>query len=169
AWLAVQRDWRGAARLAALAVVPFGIFQLALWGWFGQLGIGSGGDLSTPFEIIPFMGLWRIGAVNPPALALFAAIFGPMVVAPSVWGIAAALRRLWRRDYALAVFVLAANAAIIPFTPFSTFREPLGLTRLATGLVMAVVLYGAHARSRRVLNYSYFWLAALALVLNDLV
>ncbi len=167
AWLAARHDWRGAARLIAVAVLPFALFQLLILGWFGRLGVGSGGDLSTPFEIIPYLGLLRVGAVNPRALALLGVIFGPMIVLPSLWGIIASLRRMWRRDYALAVFALAANAGIIAFTPFSTFREPLGITRLATGLVMAVVLFGAHVRSRRALNYSLFWLAALVLLLND--
>ena len=167
AWQASRRDWRGAARLGAFTLLPFAAFQLLLLHWFGRLGLASGGDLSTSFEVIPYVGLLRIGTINPAALALFAAIFGPMVVLPSLWGIVASLRRLWRRDFALPVFALAFNAGLIPFTPFSTFREPLGLTRLATGLVMAVVLFGAHRRSRRVLNYSLFWLAALALILND--
>jgi hypothetical protein len=167
AWLALHGDWRGVARLAAVAVLPFAAFQLCLLAWFGRVGLGSGGDLSTPFEIIPFMGLLRIGAINSRALALFAAILGPLVVWPTVWGLVAAARRLWQRDFSLAAMALAANAGFIPFTPFSTFREPLGMLRLATGLVMALVLFGAYRRSRRVLNYSVLWLAALAFLIND--
>jgi hypothetical protein len=63
--------------------------------------------------------------------------------------------------------VLASNAAFIALTPFSTFREPLGLIRLATGLVLATVLYAAQTDSRRVLNYSLLWLAALALAVRE--
>ena len=168
-WLAARREWPALFRLAALTLLPFGVFQWMLLRWFGRLGLGSGGLLATPFEIIPYMGLWRIGLISLPALALFSAILVPLVVLPSLWGLAASLRRLWRRDWSLPVLVLAANAAFIPFTPHSTFREPLGMARLSVGLVLATLYFGARyaSHSPRALNYSAFWLAGLALLLND--
>lgn len=143
------------------AAAPFGFFQLLLLRWFGAPGLASGGYLATPFEIIPLMGLWRIGAVSLAALALFLVIFGPLIVFPSLAGVALAARRLWARDFSQPVLTLAVNAGFILFTPSSTFREPLGLIRLAVGLVLSVILFGAHAQSKRVLNYSLFWIAAL--------
>ena len=166
-WLAVRQSWPGVLRLGALTFLPFGVFQLLIRQWFGRFGLGSGGYLATPFEVIPYMGLWRIGAVSLAALALFAIIFIPMVVLPSLWGVFASLRRLWARDLSLPVLVLAANAAFIPFTPHSTFREPLGLVRLIVGFVLATLYFGAYVRSKRVLNYSVFWLTSLALLFND--
>ena len=65
-----------------------------------------------------------------------------------------------------AVLALGANAVLIAVLPFSTFREPLALVRLATGLVLSTVLFGAHVHSRRVLNYSLFWMAALVLLVR---
>jgi len=165
--LFVLRPWPSALGLSSFSLLPFAAFQLFLYQAFGSLGLTSGGYLATPFEIIPYMGLWRIGLVSLPALALLAAIFVPLVVLPSLWGISAALRRLWQRDFSAAVCALAANAGFIPFTPFSTFREPLGLIRLATGLVLATVLYGAHTNSKRVLNYSLLWLAGLVFLLKE--
>jgi hypothetical protein len=166
-WLGARRDWRSVVRLSAVALVPFAVFQGLLWGWFGQPGLGSGGLLATPFEVIPFMGLWRIAAVSLPAFALFAAIFVPMLVLPCAWAIVASLRRMLQRDWGLPVLALAANAALLPFTPFSTFREPLGMTRLMVGFVLSTLYFGAYTRSRRVMNYAVFWLAALVMLLND--
>ena len=60
-----------------------------------------------------------------------------------------------------------ANAALIVVLPFSTFREPLALVRLASGLVLSTLLFGAHANSRRVLNYSLFWSVALVLIVRS--
>ena len=51
--------------------------------------------------------------------------------------------------------------------PFSTWREPLAMARVAVGLVAATLLYGARRRSRRVLTFSLFWLATLALLVNE--
>jgi hypothetical protein len=152
-------SWRGAVWLAAAA--PFGLFQLLLLRWFGAPGLASGGYLATPFEFIPLMGLWRIGAVSLAALALFLVIFGPLMVFPSLAGLVLAARRLWARDFSHPVLALAVNGGFMLFTPSSTFREPLGLIRLAVGLVLSMILFGAYAQSRRMLNYSLFWIAAL--------
>ncbi len=163
---ALNRRWRAVGALL-LAALPFALLQLLLLRWYGGLGIATGGFMATPLEVIPYNGLWRIAAVSVPAFILLFVIFGPMVVLPSVWGVLTALRRLRAADFAPMVLVLGANAGFIALTPFSTFREPLGLIRLATGLVLATVLYAAQFGSRRVLNYAWLWLAALALIVQE--
>ena len=67
------------------------------------------------------------------------------------------------------ITVLLAQAAALPFLPFSTWREPLAMARLAVGLVAATLLYGAQRRSRRVLTFSLLWLATLALLVDESV
>ena len=165
-WAILARRWNFLFPLSWF-LIAFAIFQFLLFRWFGAIGLTSGGYLATPFEWVPFLGLWRVGVVSREALALLGVIFGPLVVVPSLWGIGAAARRLWQRDVSPAVLALATNATAIAFTPFSTFREPLGLVRFAAGLVLATVLFGAHVKSRRVLNYSMFWLSALALIIQE--
>jgi len=165
-WAVLHKHWR-ALSYYLLAALPFAVFQGLLWRWFGALGLASGGYLATPFEWLPYMGLWRIATVSVPALVLLAVLLVPLIVAPSVWGLIAAVSRVARRDLAPVVWALGANAALLVVAPFSTFREPLGIIRLATGLVLATVLFGAHVRSRRVLNYSLFWLAALAFAIRE--
>ncbi len=164
-WAALARQ-RPALLALGLAQLPFVIWQVVLWRWFGAPGLASGGWMATPFEWLPYMGLWRIAAVSVPAFFLLAAISLPIGVLPSVWGLAAAAGRLLQRDFSPAVLALGANAALIAVLPFSTFREPLALVRLATGLVLATILFGAHIGSRRVLNYSLFWTAGLFLLVS---
>jgi hypothetical protein len=166
AWAALHRRWHALATLS-LAAAPFGVLQALLMRWFGASGLATGGYLATPLEPIPYMGLWRVATISLPAFLLLLAIFGPMIVLPSAWGIQTVLRRVWARDFTPLVLALGANAGFLALTPFSTFREPLGLIRLASGLVLATVLYGAQTRSRRVLNYSLLWLAALALAVRE--
>lgn len=155
-----QRVWLIAGGLG------FALWQGVLWATFGEVGIGSGGALSTPFEFVPLMGFARIGTVSPAVLGLFLVIFGPTIIVPALWASAASLRRLAAFRPDPEAWALLLNAAVIVFVPFSTAREPLGLVRLATGLVLAALLFAAAHGLRRVLNYSLFWISLLALLLR---
>jgi hypothetical protein len=163
------RDARRLLSLATLSVLSFVVWQIALWLWFGSIGLGSGGCKGTPFELIPFMGVWRILPLNPTVFVIFLLFLGPWVMFPAVWGIIASAREVLRRNWHPYVWALGANAIIIPFTPFSTFREPVAMLRFCCGLVLATLLFGGLIRtaSRRVLNYSWFWLAMLAFLIKD--
>ncbi len=166
-YLALERRWRQGIEMGLTVGVPFAIWQGVLWAWLGQPGVGSGGEMATPFEPIPFGGLIRVAAVSLPAFWLLLAIEGPLFVLPAVWGVVAPLRDLVQGLRHPWVTVLLAQAAVLPFLPHSTWREPLAMARLASGLVAATLLYGGLRRSRRVLRWSTVWLATLALVLNE--
>lgn len=161
------RDLRRLLSLTALSVLSFVVWQAALWFWFGSMGLGSGGCKGTPFELIPFMGVWRIFSLNPAVFAIFLLFLGPWVMFPAVWGIVASAREVLRRNWHPYVWALGANAVIIPFTPFSTFREPVAMLRFCCGLVLAALLFGGLVKSRRALNYSWFWLAMLVFLIKD--
>lgn len=165
--LLVERRWREALQLGVIAALPFAAWQGVLWAWLGQPGIGSGGAMATPFEVVPFGGLWRVATVSWPVFWLLLGLLGPLFVLPTVWALAAAGRDLWRGRRHPWVWVLLAQAAVLPFLPFSTWREPLAMARLGSGLVAATLLYGALRRSRRVLNWSMVWLATLALLIDE--
>ncbi|RMF49888.1 MAG: hypothetical protein D6749_12015 [Chloroflexota bacterium] len=156
-WL--SRERRAALLIGLGAVVPFLAWQAFLWHWLGSLGIGSGGVGATPFEIVPYNGIWRIFGfgITPTALAL-AAIPMLMGMLPSLWALWRSGRDLWRGKWTLYSLILFANAAIIPFTPRSTFAEPFGLARFLPALVFSTLLYAAHSRLRRPLRYSSLWL-----------
>lgn len=159
------RQWRSVAYLSA-AGVAFAAWQIALYRAFGAFGLGSGGAMATPFEWIPFMGLWRIGSVSWAALGLFVVIFGPTIVMPSVWGAIASARALWSQRASAEGWALLLNSASIAFLPHSTFREPLGLVRFACGLVLATLLFSSSREALRPLRYALFWIALLAMLLN---
>jgi hypothetical protein len=154
-----RRRWDRAALLAAVALLPFGLFQGWLWLVFGEPGIASGGDMATPFEIIPYLGLLRIGAYSIGYLLAMLVVFGPTIVLPSLWGIWNGVKCWTAGEKSVLVFALLCNALSIPILPFSTFRETGGLLRFACGLVLAVILFAARYKKRRVLKYSLGWLA----------
>ncbi len=166
-YLALERRWREAVGLGLVVGLPFAIWQGVLWVWLGSPGVGAGGAMATPFEWLPFAGLLRVAAVSWPVFWLLLAIEGPLFVLPTVWALIVSLRALLRGRRHPWVTVLLAQAAVLPFLPFSTWREPLAMARLAIGLVAATLLYGAWRRSRRVLIFSLFWLATLALLVNE--
>ncbi|MBE9471547.1 MAG: hypothetical protein IMY75_05530 [Chloroflexi bacterium] len=166
-YLALRHRWREAVGLGLAVGLPFAAWQGVLWVWLGTPGVGAGGAMATPFEWLPFAGLLRVATVSWPAFWLLLAVEGPLFVLPIVWALIASVRDLLRGWQHPWVAVLLAQAAVLPFLPFSTWREPLAMARLATGLVAATLLYGALRRSRRVLVFSLAWLATLALLANE--
>ena len=145
----------------------FALWQAWLWWTFGSPGIGSGGDMATGFEWIPFMGLLRIGTESLPALALFLVILGPSIVFPTIWALASSLKLLWDGAKDATAMALFTNSMVLLFIPYSTFREPLGIVRMATGLVLAVVLFAVQYKRKKILNYAMFWIAMLVMLLNS--
>jgi hypothetical protein len=155
------------ALVFVLAAAPFAIFQLLLLRWFGAIGLASGGAGATAFEWVPFMGLMRVAGVSLPAFVVLSFILVPLIVAPAVWALAAALRQFWKGRWEPVIVALVANGALIVVAPFSTFREPLGIIRLATGLVLATILYAGQVRSRRGELLALVWLSSLALLVHE--
>jgi hypothetical protein len=145
----------------------YGIWQFGLYLSFGSFGIGSGGAMATPFEVIPFMGLWRIGMESLPVLGLFLVIFGPTIVLPTIWALVASIRALFNRQIGINSWSLLFNAMVVVVLPFSTFREPLGLVRIATGVVLATTCFAAEYSILRALNYGMFWIALLFILVNS--
>lgn len=145
----------------------FAVWQVWLWGFFGAPGLVSGGAMATPFEWIPLMGLWRIGAVSLPVLGLFLFLFGPTIVIPAVWGVVVSVKTFLQGRKPEESFVLLAMSSVIFFLPFSTFREPLGLLRFATGLVFAVIFFSTRQGWKKPLNIGLFWTAMLAILVNQ--
>lgn len=163
-YLLSQKHIKTALAFGAITLLPFAVWQIILYQHFGMFGINSGGAMATPFEIIPFAGVVRIITESPPEarpglLAIFGAILVPFVIVPTLW----ALWRCWKDwpDWSPYTFLLFANAIIMPFVPFSTYREPLGILRFIVGLQIAVILYAAEQRRFRALRNSTIWMLTL--------
>lgn len=154
----LERRWHEAGGLALIALLPYALFQAWLWLAFGQLGLGSGGNMATPFEVVPFMGLLRIGTESLVYLAAMLVVFGPAVILPVVWGLWRAAKSFLAGERNVLVLAVGLNALAIVFLPYSTFRETGGLLRFACGLALALLLYAGRYRSGRALRYSFLWL-----------
>jgi len=161
-YFVLNRRWWDAIRLGLIVGIPFVGWQTILYAWLGQFGVSSGGALATPFEIIPYNGVWRIAVEGGVIVFLVLGILViPTAVLPSVWALWRTLRDLKHREWSGYACLLFANAAIMPFVPFSTYREFLGILRFIPGLVLTVLLYAAHYKLRRPLVYSTLWIVLL--------
>ncbi|MCB0208391.1 MAG: hypothetical protein KDJ52_03650 [Anaerolineae bacterium] len=160
-----QRMWGWTFRLG-LAAIPFVIYQFFLWGWLGSFGVGSGGAGATPFSPVPLAGWLAIAGVSVGAFLIISLVVGPMSILPSIAGLWLSLRTLWWRQLHPFVLCLLLNSVVVLFLPTSTFREPVAMLRLTMGLMAAMLLFGAWRRSRRILNYSVFWIFTNVLLIN---
>jgi hypothetical protein len=166
-FLLARRQWRHVAGLALGVGLPFLAWQGVLWTWLGRPGLGSGGAGATGWEVLPYRGLWSVGTIDLRVLALLALVMVPLAVIPSLLSVWAVGRDLWQGRWHPFTTVLLANALAMLFLPQSTYREPLAMLRLTTGLVIGTILYGACRRSRRVLNYTLLWLASLVFLTKE--
>jgi hypothetical protein len=166
-YYALEKRWTDAIRLALVVGIPFGLWQLYLYDWLGAFGIGSGGAGGTSFEIIPYNGIWRIAYDDKGSLAAFVLLgilFIPSVMLPSVWGLWATIREFREGKYHLYTCLFFATLAIMPFVPFSTYREFIGIYRFIVGMVMMHILYCGLRYQGRPLVYSTLWLVLLFIV-----
>ncbi len=152
-----HRQWRSAAVIALVVGVPFAAWQAVLRLWLGAWGIGSGGANATPFEIVPFGGIWQLVSYDLRVFLIFGVLAILIALVPTVWALWRVFRDLRANRQHPYVYLLLANALVLPFLPFSTYREPLGLFRFLVGLVICVLLYAAWSKARRALRYSTLW------------
>ncbi len=157
-----QRRWITGVLFGAMTSLPFSLWQGVLTIQFGIPGIGSGGAMATSFELIPFMGFIRI--LTEGGLSVFlilGTLLIPGVILPTLWSLWQGIGELHQGQRHPYIFLLLANAAVMPFVPFSTYREPLGMLRFIIGLVIGVVLYAAWRHRPRALRYSTLWIISL--------
>ncbi len=164
-YLLYQRRWGIVTLFGAVVLLPFAAWQLVLYDQLGEFGIGSGGALATNFEPIPFMGIIRI--LTEGGIAIFAVlgiILLPFVLFPILWGLQKCWRDYRQNKWSFYTMLLFANAAVMLFVPFSTYREPLGILRFIVGLQIAVILYAAERRNIRALRNSTIWFVTILFV-----
>jgi hypothetical protein len=150
--------------ISILPGIVYAFWQVWLYSRFGTFGLASGGAMATSFEWIPYGGFFRIGTAGTKVLILFIVIFGPSIILPNLWGTLVSSLQIFRGFQSYENWALLLNTLFITFLPFSTFREPLGLLRVSTGMVLAIVLFAAHHTLRRPLNFGMFWMSFLILL-----
>ncbi len=159
----ITRRWSAAMRLTLIVGIPFALWQFILLLTLGSLGIGSGGEGATGFELIPFGGYMRIFTESGGSWRVFlvmSAYIFPSVILPTLVGGWAVVRDLWQQAWQSDTLLLLLNLLVMVTLPFTTFGEPLGLLRVMLGLILSYLIFAARRfRNTRALKYSWLWLA----------
>lgn len=164
---ALRAGWRAAKTRwsAGLPLLVIALWQAWLWRTFGQPGLGTGGAGASGFEVVPYLGLLRVIPFSMQYFIALLILLGATVLVPGLLALVHTGRRLLAGDRAFEIWALFLHAAALPFLPFSTFREPFAMMRIASGFVLATVLYGISERARRLLLLSFAWLAMLSMLI----
>jgi hypothetical protein len=165
-FLLLRRGFRETVPWVGIALGPFLLWQVSLFLWFGHAGIGSGGALSMPFEVVPLRGWWSVAIHDPRGFVTLSILIVPMVILPAIVGIALAGRYLLSGLGAGALALLFQSGMFL-FLPMSNLVDPLGASRFSIGLVCALLNFGAEVGWRRVLAYSQLWILTMAFVPGD--
>jgi hypothetical protein len=139
--VALQRRWRLAVRYSLLALAPYALLQVGIAAWIGRSGLaGAGGR----FERIPFLGYWF---TEPLAARVFLVI---VFAVPTALLLILTVRDLLRQPGSVYAWALLLNGLFIAFLPRRTTIDVLAVFRVATGLIVAALLFCAAHERRRV-------------------
>jgi hypothetical protein len=114
--------------------------------------------------VVPFGALLSLVQFGWDVLALYAVIWVPIIVVPTVWAILASGRSVLAGENHPWTWALLFVAMVIPFLPASTLLDLSAMPRFASPLVALTILYAAHHRRARVLNASLLWMTTVVLV-----
>jgi hypothetical protein len=138
--LLFQRRWSSAVHYAAIVVLPYAVLQYWLYRWLG--GFGFAGN-AVRFELIPFYGMIISELVS---VRVFLLLFFALPVTALL---ILAVRYILRLPQAVHAWALLTNCLFIVFLTRASVVDILALFRLATGVVVAALLFCAAFRQRR--------------------
>ncbi len=154
----VQKKWRVCTQLVMLGIVPLFLWLLALRLIFGQTGV----TFTRPFEHVPFAGIFFYAGTPKKFALLLLLMFLPTLAG---WLLAAVelFRKVWvekgpfLQRFSSMYLILLANLLMITLMSHSSYEDLVSSGRIATGLVLSVLLYGLGTRQRWVLWGAQFY------------
>lgn len=153
----LNRKWRVCAQFLLLGVAPLFVWLLCLRLIFGESGL----TFTQPFEHVPFAGIFAHynGLVGLKKFALLILLmFIPTLAAWVLLVVELVRRKFWHAMY----FILLANVVMITLMNHHSYDELISCGRIATGLVLAVLLYGMRTRNKYVLWGAQFYTLTFA-------
>ena len=154
----VRKRWLHCFQLVTLGILPLLLWLLALRLIFGQTGV----TFTRPFEHIPFAGIFFYSNAPKKLYLLLLLMFLPTLAG---WGLAAVelFRKVWMEKgpilqrFSPMYLIVLANLLMITLMSRSSYEDLVSSGRIATGLVLAVLLYGIGARQKWILWGAQFY------------
>ncbi len=161
----LNRKWRLCAQFLLLGVAPIFGWLVCLRLLFGQSGL----TFTQPFEHIPFAGIFAhydgIAGMKKFAL-LILLMFIPTLAGWVLLAVELVRRKFWHPMY----FILLANLTMITLMNHHSYDELISCGRIATGLVLSVLLYGMLTRNKYVLwGAQFYTLTCVVFVVGTLL
>ncbi len=166
----VQKRWQLCASFILLGILPLIVWLIALWLIFGQTGV----TFTRPFEHVPFAGIFFYAGTTKKFYLLVLLMLLPTL---GVWVLA--VREFWRIVFVQKGFFftrfspvylfLLANLVMITLMSHYSYEELISCGRIATGLVLSVLLYGILTKDKRVLWAAQFYTLTLLVYVAGIV
>lgn len=154
----VRKQWSAVVQYIALGMLPLVVLLVALRLTFGQTGV----TFTRPFEHIPFADVFYYMDTPKKFYLILLLMF-----LPTVAGWLLAFRESFRilfvrkepffQRFSPAYLFLLANLVLITFMSHSSFMDLVSCGRIATGLVLSVLVYALSIKDRRVLWIAQFY------------
>jgi hypothetical protein len=137
----LRREWRSAALLVGVAVVPIVLWLFVLWRIFGVTGV----TFTPPFEHSPFAGLFYFQDAPRKFWLLIIFMFIPTLIS-CLLAFGELLRRRWQQFTLLGIWF--ANLYTVVFLNHYSYLDLISCGRIASSVVVAGLLYGVVTRNR---------------------
>jgi hypothetical protein len=166
--LAAQRRWVELIRCGAVALVPFAIWQTALWLWLGKWGLIESGHangfarlpfsgafhaylsphfgLVVTFVVVPTVLIWIIAATDVAERGLGQSLLEPVALIVLVYSVLFAFQ-----NYDHWNDLWAAGRLLAPAVPFALLLHPRSARQVQASLVTVLLLSGT------AITFSVLW------------
>ncbi len=138
----IKHQWRDVCRFTLLGVLPLMVWLVILARIFGKTGV----TFTPPFETIPFYGIF-FHLDTPRKFWLLVLL---ILIPTTISGILA-VKLLWQQKLDPLLFAWLANIAMITFLSHYSYMELISSSRVATGVVLGLIAYGAISKRKPLL------------------
>jgi len=143
-----HRQWKEVLRFTTLSILPLVAWLVTLKLIFGQTGI----TFAPPFEHLPFKGFFYYAHTPRKFWLLFF-----LMILPTLGGWLLAGTELLRRRLGPVLLIWLANLLLVTFLSHNSINDLIACGRLATGLVLAGLLYSITTHNKHMLWLSQWY------------
>jgi len=135
-----------------ITIVPYGLFQLVLFGFFGLVPILTVGE-PTSTKWIPFYGIFAANHAMPEVVNICFLIMIPSVVSLGIF-----VSQFLKKNREGFLFSLFFNVLFMMFLPTPSYWNIQDYSRISIGLVASFLTCSIYSEKRTMLLFSLIWI-----------